>query len=420
MQEGLKKRNFLNYSILVPYLILALFGLVMVFSTTVPMQTAIQQPPYKLVQTQAIFLAFSLFTMWLIYRVKLAAFKSSRVLAFFMPIEIILLVVARFAPAINGAHGWIRVGALGTIQPAEFLKLFVVWYLASIFSKRQKVIRETDIDGIFETKHKFENFYTGWRLPIFIMLALVVIMPDIGNAVIVILVILTLISCSGISYRWAAGYSRVAAVLIGAFFALMFATQGNVPLVPHYITERFKAFLNPFAGLLSYGTQMANSYFAISNGGWFGRGLGNSIEKKGYLTFASTDFIFPVVVEEIGIIGAFLILGVLFFMILRIMLVGIRARDPFNAMIAIGVGAMLLVQTSINVGGAIGVIPETGVTFPFLSQGGSSLLVLSIAVAFVLNVSADEKRRELLALTAGHKRSDFVAVNTVHGQLSNN
>src|SRR5215469_2539815 len=125
----------------------------------------------------------------------------------------------------------------------------------------------------------------------------------------------------------------------------MFLTHGNLSLGPFsYITKRFKAFLDPWPGIRSYGMQLLNSYYAISNGGWFGRGLGNSIEKKGYLTEASTDFIFPILVEEIGIIGGILILSVLFFMVLRIFLVAIRARDPFNAMMAYGVGTMFLVQ----------------------------------------------------------------------------
>ena len=140
---------------------------------------------------------------------------------------------------------------------------------------------------------------------------------------------------------------------------------------------------------------MANSYYAMSNGGWLGLGLGNSIEKKGYLPEAHTDFAFSIVIEELGLVGASLILAILFFLILRIIVVGIRARDPFNSMMALGIAGMLLVQTFVNIGGISGLIPATGVTFPFLSQGGNSLLIISIGVALVLNIDAHE-RRELL------------------------
>lgn len=141
--------------------------------------------------------------------------------------------------------------------------------------------------------------------------------------------------------------------------------------------------------------QLANSYYAISNGGWFGKGLGNSVQKKGFLPEAHTDFIFAITLEELGIIGGLAILGLLMFMIARIILVGVRSKKPFNSLMCIGIGTMLLIQVFINVGGITGIIPLTGITFPFLSQGGNSLLIISIAVVFVLNISADETRQKL-------------------------
>ena len=104
---------------------------------------------------------------------------------------------------------------------------------------------------------------------------------------------------------------------------------------------------------------------------------------------------FSIVIEELGFVGASLILALLFFLILRIILVGIRAKNPFNSMMAIGIGGMLLVQTFVNIGGISGLIPSTGVTFPFLSQGGNSLWVISVAIAFVLNIDASEKRAQM-------------------------
>lgn len=163
-----------------------------------------------------------------------------------------------------------------------------------------------------------------------------------------------------------------------------------------YVAKRFSAFFNPFRDLTDSGHQLANSYYAMSNGGWFGRGLGNSIEKRGYLPEAQTDFVFSVVIEELGLIGAGLILALVFFLILRIMNVGIKAKNPFNAMMALGVGGMMLMQVFVNIGGISGLIPSTGVTFPFLSQGGNSLLVLSVGVGFVLNIDANEKKEDIL------------------------
>jgi ftsW/rodA/spoVE family cell division protein len=220
-------------------------------------------------------------------------------------------------------------------------------------------------------------------------------MPDLGNATILALTTLIMISASGIAYRW---FSSLLAMLVGGSTVLLYSIKligverfSKIPVFG-YVAKRFSAFYNPFNDLSDSGHQLANSYYAMSNGGWFGLGLGNSIEKQGYLPEAHTDFVFSIVIEELGFVGASLILALLFFLILRIILVGIRARDPFNSMMAIGIGGMLLTQTFINIGGISGLIPSTGVTFPFLSQGGNSLWVLSIAIALVLNIDASEKR----------------------------
>ncbi|HEY0221866.1 FtsW/RodA/SpoVE family cell cycle protein [Lactovum miscens] len=399
--EKISKSNFLDYSILLPFLLLAIFGLVVVFSVTVPEQVALGANIYKQVISQSVFLILSLVVMSLIYRINIRTFQLNTLLGVFVIIEGILLLAARFIfKPVNGAHGWIPLpGGLGTIQPAEFLKIFIVWYMALILTKRQENIAKKDLAELFPKKHLLANLFSGWRRWIVFLIAAVIIMPDFGNGIICIIIAMILLGVSGISSKWANGIFRIFVIIFTAFFGLVAITKGNI--VPSslssftYFNNRFMAWIDPFSGLNSYGKQLANSYFAISNGGWTGLGLGNSIEKKGYLPFASTDFVFPIVIEEIGVIGGFIVLGILFFLILRIMLVGIRARHPFNAFICIGVSSMLLVQTFVNVGGATGLIPETGVTFPFLSQGGSSLFVLSIGIALALNASAHEKLLEL-------------------------
>lgn len=134
--------------------------------------------------------------------------------------------------------------------------------------------------------------------------------------------------------------------------------------------------------------------------------MGNSIEKRGYLPEAQTDFVFSIVIEELGLIGAGLILALIFFLILRILLVGVKAKNPFNSMIALGIGSMMLMQVFVNIGGISGLIPSTGVTFPFLSQGGNSLLVLSVAIGFVLNIDANEKREDIYQEVEEAERDD--------------
>ena len=207
-----------------------------------------------------------------------------------------------------------------------------------------------------------------------------------------------MITASGVGYRWFTSLLGlvvgVSTIVLGSIWIIGVDRVAKIPVFG-YVAKRFSAFFNPFNDLSGAGHQLANSYYAMSNGGWFGLGLGNSIEKQGYLPEAHTDFVFAIVIEELGFVGASLILALLFFLILRIILVGIRAKNPFNSMMAIGIGGMILVQTFINIGGISGLIPSTGVTFPFLSQGGNSLWVLYVAIAFVLNIDASEKRAKM-------------------------
>jgi len=159
---------------------------------------------------------------------------------------------------------------------------------------------------------------------------------------------------SGIAHRWFIVFIGVlfgvSALSLSAISVIGVDKFSKVPVFG-YVAKRFSAYFNPFADLAGAGHQLANSYFAMVNGGWFGLGLGNSIEKRGYLPEAHTDFVFSIVIEEFGFVGASLILALVFFLILRIILVGIRAKNPFNSMMAIGVGGMMLVQVFVNIGG---------------------------------------------------------------------
>ena len=387
------KRHFLNYSILIPYLILSIIGLIIVYSTTSAYQIQQGGNPMRLVINQSLFWLVSLVAIFIIYRMRLSFLRRSSVVNIVIVVEIILLIASRFFAPVNGAHGWIRFAGF-SMQPAEYLKLIIIWFLAHKFDRIQSDIGTYDYQAL--TKGRvFPNRLNDWRVVSLIFLGLVVTLPDLGNATIISLIIIIMLSVSGIGYRWFStalmGITVGATVLLGSIWVIGADVVAKIPVFG-YIAKRFAAFFNPFEDTTNAGLQLSNSYYAMSNGGWLGRGLGNSIEKKGYLPEAHTDFVFSIVIEELGLIGASLILAILFFMILRIIVVGIRARDPFNAMMALGIAGMLLVQTFVNIGGISGLIPATGVTFPFLSQGGNSLLIISIGVAFVLNIDAHERR----------------------------
>ncbi|MFS9317320.1 FtsW/RodA/SpoVE family cell cycle protein [Streptococcus parasanguinis] len=394
----IKKRHLLNYSILIPYLILSIIGLIVVYSTTSALAIQSGVSSTRMVRTQGLFFILSLLTIALIYKFSLKFLRNKKVLAFVIFIEVILLILSRFiTDTVNGAHGWLTIPGGFSIQPAEYLKVILVWYLALIFSKRQDEIRDYDYQALTHNEWIPRNL-NDWRWLTLILIGIVVIMPDLGNATILALTVLIMITASGVGYRWFTSLLGlvvgVSTIVLGSIWIIGVDRVAKIPVFG-YVAKRFSAFFNPFNDLSGAGHQLANSYYAMSNGGWFGLGLGNSIEKQGYLPEAHTDFVFAIVIEELGFVGASLILALLFFLILRIILVGIRAKNPFNSMMAIGIGGMILVQTFINIGGISGLIPSTGVTFPFLSQGGNSLWVLSVAIAFVLNIDASEKRAKM-------------------------
>ena len=394
----IEKRHLLNYSILIPYLILSIIGLIVVYSTTSALAIQSGVSSIRMVRTQGLFFIFSLLTIALIYKFSLDFLRNKKVLAFVIFIEVILLILSRFiTDTVNGAHGWLTIAGMFSIQPAEYLKVILVWYLALIFSKRQDEIRDYDYQALTHNEWIPRNL-NDWRWLTLILIGIVVIMPDLGNATILALTVLIMITVSGVGYRWFTSLLGLvvgaSTIVLGSIWIIGVDRVAKIPVFG-YVAKRFSAFFNPFNDLSGAGHQLANSYYAMSNGGWFGLGLGNSIEKQGYLPEAHTDFVFAIVIEELGFVGASLILALLFFLILRIILVGIRAKNPFNSMMAIGIGGMILVQTFINIGGISGLIPSTGVTFPFLSQGGNSLWVLSVAIAFVLNIDASEKRAKM-------------------------
>ncbi|MGV3537886.1 FtsW/RodA/SpoVE family cell cycle protein, partial [Streptococcus agalactiae] len=316
-------------------------------------------------------------------------------------VEVFLLLIARFfTQEVNGAHGWIVIGPI-SFQPAEYLKVIIVWYLAFTFARRQKKIEIYDYQALTKGRWLPRSLsdLKDWRFYSLFMIGLVIAQPDLGNGSIIVLTVIIMYCISGIGYRWFSALLGLIVVgstlFIGTIAVVGVETMAKVPVFG-YVAKRFNAFFDPFKDLTDSGHQLANSYYAMSNGGWFGRGLGNSIEKLGYLPEATTDFVFSIVIEELGVIGAGFILALVFFLILRIMHVGIKAKDPFNSMIALGIGAMLLMQVFVNIGGISGLIPSTGVTFPFLSQGGNSLLVLSVAIGFVLNIDANEKKELIM------------------------
>ncbi|OJG75902.1 cell division protein FtsW [Enterococcus quebecensis] len=344
-------------------------------------------PPTGMVISQLQFWVLSLVAMFFIYKMKTTVFQNKAFIMFAIAVISVLLMAVKFTPlgrTINGASGWLYLGAF-SMQPAEYLKIMVIWYLAFILGRRQKYIDKEFKKAVFRP-----------MLLVGFLVFLVAIQPDLGNAAILTLIVVIMLLASGVNYMYT--YIVGGAGIFGSIViiqALIISKGSFIPERFQYVYQRFAVYLNPFKDERNTGHQLANSYYAINNGGWFGKGLGNSIQKKGFLPEAHSDFIFAITIEELGLLVSLIILAILMFMIARIILVGVRSKKPFNSLMCVGIGSMLLLQVFINLGGITGVIPLTGITFPFLSHGGNSVLIISIAVAFVLNISADEKKQKI-------------------------
>lgn len=321
------------------------------------------------------------------FALKLKIFKNRKFvmsylgISFFMLFFLIVLkVISHGKAAINGAVGWINLGFIN-IQPVEVAKLSLVLYLAFVLSRR---------DGKFVPGQIWHNLF-GPTVISFMMIGLVILEPDFGGSAILFMIVFVMYSVSGIPTKLAVYW------LIGLFVGIVLLMLVLLVWTPGFIKDSYQfqrllAFVHPFKLEKTGGAQLVNSYYAIHNGGLFGVGLGNSMQKRGYLPEPYTDFILSITAEELGVIGAIVIISLLFFLMWRIMEVGIHADSQFNALVCFGVVTMIFTETLFNVGAVLGLLPITGVTLPFISYGGSSMIVLTAALGLVLNISAAEKK----------------------------
>lgn len=385
MPKKIKKRHLLDFGILIPYVVLSVLGLMMVYSSSSYVQLVEGKNPAKLAITQLAFWILSIIIIAIIYKMKLDFLKQKFLVNLAMIVVTTLLITAFFFDKVNGSWGWIPIPGVGTIQPVEFLKIIVIWFLAVMLTETQK-----DMPGLLPSQ--VVGSIKGSLVALIVQVILLCFYPDYGNAAIIVLLVMAVLLTSGVNFRLTALVGGLS--VVGSLLTVWFVNGIGNKFIPSHVAARFAVFQNPFLDEFDKGHHMIQGYYAMFNGGLFGRGLGNSIQKNGFLKFAHTDFAFAIVVEELGLIFAIVILGILFYLITRIILIGIRTNDSFNGIMCLGIGILFLISVFINLGGITGIIPLTGITFPFISQGGSSLLMFSICIGFVLNVSADERRKQ--------------------------
>ncbi|MCB5231980.1 FtsW/RodA/SpoVE family cell cycle protein [Levilactobacillus brevis] len=379
----MRKLKYLDYWLLVPYMILSIFGIVMVYSASADIGTQNGGSPGSYLVKQAIYVVLGLMILTVMVLMNLQKLRDKTVLKYAGYVALgslfLLLVMGQ---TINGAAGWFHVGPV-SIQPAEFVKFYLIIWLANVIAQRQDRIQ-------------LGGWWVTMRQPLIIccgIVGLILLQPDLGGATINGAIIFVMILASGFNSRLAKTiFVGAFFIIVGVFFPILIKISELGFAKNVYQLQRIVAFVNPFEHSQSVGQQLVNSYYALSNGGIFGVGWGNSIQKTGYLPEPNTDFIMAILAEELGLITALAVIMLLFVIILRTTLVGVRSNSTYQALICYGAATYLTVQTLFNLGGVLGMLPITGVTFPFISYGGSSTWTLALVLGLVMNISARQKR----------------------------
>jgi cell division protein FtsW len=349
---------------------LCLLGAVMIFSASAV--TAEQQygHSYIFLLRQAVWLVLSLLGMFALMRWDYRRLSEPTVVFTAMSVVLILLVATFFLDKSHATHRWIRYGPVG-IQPSELAKLAIIVYLAWFLDLKRR-----DKGTMEFCKKDFLQSILPAAAPILICVILVLLQPDLGTAVDIVLIATAILYVAGISWKWiAAG----AAVSLPALYFLI--TQVA------YRQARLLAFLDPESDPQGAGFQLLQSLIAVGSGGFTGVGLMESKQKLFYLPEAHTDFIYAVISEEFGYMGAVLVIALFAVYGWRGLRAACAAPDSFGRLLAVGITAMVLGQALINFAVVLGMVPTKGIPLPFVSYGGSSLLVMLLATGVLLNIS---------------------------------
>jgi cell division protein FtsW len=344
---------------------LMLIGLVMVTSASFPISYRLTGEPFHFMLRHAIFLVLAIVMSAVVVQVPLSQwFKYSTPLlgvAFFL-----LIIVLGAGRSVNGASRWIPLG-LFNLQPAEVAKLSLFIFMSGYLVRKHDEVRQT--------------FFGGFMKPIMVFSALALLLllqPDLGTVVVMLVTLF--------------GMLFIAGAKLSQFIALMVAGVLSVIALiaaEPYRIRRVTSFLDPWEDPFGSGYQLTQSLMAFGRGNWIGQGLGNSVQKLEYLPEAHTDFVFAVLAEELGFVGVVLVLTLLFALVLKAIFIGKKAFEhgqQFGGYLAFGIGIWFAFQTLVNVGAAAGIVPTKGLTLPLISYGGSSLIIMSIAVAILLRI----------------------------------
>ena len=351
-------------------LALCLLGAVMIFSASAV--TAQQQygHSYIFIVRQAAWLVMGLFGMFVLMRTDYRKLREPAVVYPVICVVLLMLVGTLFLDKSHATHRWIKLGP-ANIQPSELAKLAAILYLAWFLDLRRRGKSSMEF-----RKEDFLQTILPAAGPILVCVALILLQPDLGTSVDIVLIAAAVLFVAGLSWKWLA---VGAAVAIPALYLLI--TQVS------YRQARLLAFLDPASDPQGAGFQLLQSLIAVGSGGFTGVGLMESKQKLFYLPEAHTDFIYAVICEELGFIGAMIVIALFAVYGWRGLRAAFGAPDGFGRLLALGITAMVLCQALINFAVVLGMVPTKGIPLPFISYGGSSLLVMLLATGVLLNIS---------------------------------
>jgi cell division protein FtsW len=347
-------------------LLLVCASIVMVYSASALVALERYQQPYLFVTRQVMWAVLGLALLAVAMRLDYRTYRNDTFVWMLLGVVAVMLIGVLFSPPINGTRRWFGFGGLG-IQPSELSKIACVLFTALILERRMHRIDELSYS----------------LLPIGIvvgtLVGLILLQPDFGTAMSLLLIVAAMVFAAGLNYRYLVG---AVLVTLPAFYLVLVSAP--------YRRRRLFAFWDPWADPLGDGFQIIQSLIAVGTGGVFGRGLMEGVQKLFYLPEPHTDFIFAVIGEELGLIGATGVLACFCLIAWRGLRIALRAQDSFGSFVALGLTSMIVVQAFVNMSVVLGLMPTKGIPLPLVSAGGSSLLISLLGMGVLLNISQHE------------------------------
>ncbi|MBQ3105151.1 MAG: putative lipid II flippase FtsW [Lachnospiraceae bacterium] len=378
-----KNEYFFDYSLLFIVLFLLGFGLIMIYSASsyeASMSSLTNNDPMYYLKKQAVASVLGLIAMFVVSRIPYHFWERFAILSYLVSAVLLLLVLTPLGYEANGARRWLRLGF--SIQPAEIAKLAMILFLASMICHMGKTMRTG------------KGFWTILCIPLPICLMVWKITDNMSSAIIILGIAVLMLFVASPDYKRFLVLGGIGGAAVAVFvFAL---TQMESLQNLGFRSARILAWLDPESDPLDKGFQPLQSLYAIGSGGIFGKGLGQSIQKLEFLPESHNDMIFSIICEELGLFGGISIIMMFVLLIWRFMIIANNAADLFGALLVVGVMGHIAIQVILNIAVVTNTIPNTGISLPFISYGGSSVMFLMIEIGLVLSVARGIRLQEKL------------------------